>query len=234
MADDLTPDRWAQLLSVLSLDAAPELYTAMGVPTRDPATFQKVLREVIRDARRQHDDTPNRVPPLAVMLAERLPAPDVAAFLRWARGAFLGYHADQPWWSAWDIVFTRWATSRQSDLDFLPPPKRDELVAAYRRDAAVNDVRARGEKAAEQPLSDWDLEVFARRDYGSEWDSGPYRVIEAIARDHRLKTFVARTLPGLAPAEREQLHARAQALLAALGVWMPGPLPRLDELLEEL
>lgn len=230
-AGDLTPDEWAQLLAVLSLDAAPEFYGAMGVPARDPVAFQRALRAAILEARGRHDAEPDRIPPVAAMLADRLPEPDAEAFLRWARRAFLGYHADQPEWSAWDIVFSHWAYSRRGDLDFLPPVTRDALVDAYRNTAATDDVRERGERAAERPLSDWDVEIYARRGYGAEWESGPYSTIEAVCRIKRLKQFVAAMWPRLTPREHAQLHDRADALIAELGVWLPGPLPRLDTLL---
>lgn len=228
---DLTPDEWAQLLAVLSLGAAPEFYGLMGVPTRDPATFQRALRATILDARGRQDAEPDHIPPVAEMFADRLQTSDAEAFLRWARGVFLGYHADQPEWSAWDIVFSQWAYSRRGDLGFLPTTTRDALVVAYREIAETDDVRERCERAAERPLSDWDVEVYARRGYGAEWESGPYSTIEAVCRIERLKQFVSVVWPELTPQERAQLHDRAEALLAELGVWMPGPLPQLDTLL---
>lgn len=164
------------------------------------------------------------------MLAKRLPVSEAAAFFRWARGLFLGDHSDQPGWSAWDIVFLHYAYSRQADLAFLPESTRSAVIAAYRREVRTDDVRELGNDTSKLPLSDWDIEIFKRRDFGPTWESGPYSIIELIARVERLKRFVATIWPILTPAEREQLYHRAQDLLTSLGVWMPGPLPRLNDL----
>ena len=55
-------------------------------------------------------------------------------------------------------------------------------------------MRERGERAMARPLSDWDVEVYARCAYGAEWESGPYAMIEAICRIERLKQFVGATV----------------------------------------
>ena len=234
MSNDLTAEQWTQLLSLLSLDGALPLYEAMGVPVAEKGAFQKTLREVILEARRLYEASPDHVPPVAVMLFDRLGSSAAGPFATWAQGAFLGYHADQPEWSAWDIVFSHWAYSRCQDLDFLPQQKRDAFITGYREKAATDDVKQKGEEIFEKQLSAWDLEMFARQGYGSTWESSPYSTAEAIVRIGRLKKFANEVWKSLPPSEREELQQRAQALIDQLKVWMPGPLPRLDVLLREL
>jgi hypothetical protein len=234
MSPDLTAEQWTQLLSLLSLDGALPLYEDMGVPVAEKDAFQKTLRVVIIEARRLYETNPNRVPSVAAMMSARLGSAAAEPFTVWARGIFLGYHADQPEWSAWDIVFSQWAYSRRKELDFLPQQKRDWLITSYREKANTDDIKQKGEEILKKPLSDWDLEMFARQGYGIAWESSPYSTAEAIVRIERLKRLVAELWPILTPDEREEVQNRGQALINLLRVWMPGPLPRLDVLLREL
>lgn len=234
MSHELTPEQWNQLLSLLSLDGALPLYEAMGVPVADKDSFQKILRDVIIDARRRFEVHPEQVPPVASMLFHRLGSTAAEPFAAWARGAFLGYHADQPDWSAWDIVMSHWAYSRSQDLDFLPEQKRESFVSGYREKAESGDVKRKGLEMLNKALSDWDLDMFARRRYGISWESSPYSTAEAIARIERLKRFAREVWQGLSPSEKEEFQQRAQALIDELEVWMPGLLPGLDTLLKEL
>jgi hypothetical protein len=231
MSRELTAEQWAELLGLLSMDAILPLYDLMGVPVADPAGFQKTLRDVVREARRRYEADPDAVPPVAAMLLDRLDPADAERFAAWAGGVYLGYHADQPDWSAWDIVFSQWAYSRRRDLDFLPAEKRGLVIDGYRRMVDTGDVKARCREVMAQPLSDWDLEVFSRRGYGVAPHSGPCSTVEAIARIERLKKYCAEVWQALTPAEREQLGRRAQTLLDQMRVWMPGPLPPLGDLL---
>lgn len=231
MSSDLTAEQWTQLLSLLSLDGALALYEDMGVPVVDKEAFQRTLREVILEARNQYEANPDSVPSVVAMLCARLGGPAASQFIAWAKGLFLGYHADQPDWSAWDIVFSQWAYSRSKELDFLSKQKQDLFIARYREKATADDIKRKGEESLRKPLSAWDMEMFARQGYGVAWESSPYSTAEAIVRIERLKRFAAESWSTLTPDEREELQVRAQALLDNLKVWMPGPLPRLDALL---
>jgi hypothetical protein len=205
----------------------------MGVPIGDKRAFQTTLREVILEARRLYEASPDHLPAVAATLLRRLGMATARPFVSWARGAFLGYHADQPEWSAWDIVFSHWAYSRSGDLDFLPAQQRDAFITGYREKAATDDVKQKGEELLEKQLSAWDLETFARQGYGSTWESSPYSTAEAIIRIERLKKFVNEVWNSLTPTDREELQRRAQELINQLKVWMPGALPRLDVLLRQ-
>jgi hypothetical protein len=231
MPNELSTEQWAQLLSLLSLDGSLPLYEAMGVPVDDKQGFQKTLREAILDARRLYDASPGQIPSVAAMLFDRLGSIAAAGFAHWAQNAFLGYHADQPDWSAWDIVFSHWAYSRCKDLDFLRQQTQDSFIASYTQKAVTDDVKQRGEELLYSPLSEWDLEMFARRGYGVAWECSPYSTVEAIIRIERLKKFAGQVWQNLSLDERGEVQKRAQALIDELKVWMPGPLPSLEQLL---
>ena len=202
----------------------------MGVPTKDKYAFQQRLRDAILEGRRAYEANPMIIPSVVDLFTQRLGPVEAGPFVDWATRVFLGYHADQPDWSAWDFVLSQWAYSRTSDLSFLPPEKQQGFVAGYRQVASSDDVRAKAEELAPAPLSDWDLEMASRRGYGPAWEASPFSIAEAIVRIERLKRFAAQLLPYLTLAEREELQRRAQALISQLGVWMPGALPRLDVL----
>jgi len=231
MAKEVSAEQWNQLLSVLSMDKSRGFYAAMGAPVENVERFQATLREVILDGRQRYEANPERVPDIAGLLVQRLDGETAKRFAEWARGAFLGYHADQPDWSAWDIVFSQWAYSRRKDLAFLPEEKRALFVSDYRREATTEDVREAAREVAEKPLSDWDLEMYARRNWGASWESSPFSIMESIARIERLKRFARAFWVGLDERERVAMQQAAEKLADELGVWMPGPLPTLDELL---
>lgn len=229
----MSSEQWNQLLSVLSLDGVVRFYEPMCVPVIDKTIFQRTLRQVIVEARRQFSTMPDRIPPFEAMLFEQVSGAEAGPLRHWAQRVFLGYHPDQPEWSAWDIVFSQWAYSRRKDLSFLPEPKWDWIVTSYQREAITDDVKKQAEDVLKQPMSDWDLEMFARRGWGASWESGPYSLVEAIIRVERLKRFSAKVWSRLGPAEREALIQAGQSLISDLHVWMPGALPRLDDLLKE-
>jgi hypothetical protein len=231
MAKDLSTEQWNQLLSVLSLDNARGFYDAMGVPVENTESFQASLREAIMEGRQRYETNPRETPDVAKLLLQRLDATTAQRFVKWASGAFLGYHADQPDWSAWEIVFSRWAYSRQNDLAFLPQQKRESLVSEYRLHVTTDDIERLATEALEASLSDWDLEMYARRDWGASWESSPFSVIESIVRIERLKRFARAFRASLDEREREAMQRAAEKLVEELGVWMPGPLPTLDSLL---
>jgi hypothetical protein len=234
MPKELTSAQWNQLLSLLSMDVALPFYPAMAVPVENSGPSRAILRQVIVDARRKYEENPSEVPDVVSMFMTRLEPAVADQFRRWARNIFLGYHADQPDWSAWDIVFSQWAYSRRKDLEFLPEEKRNSLVTEYRQNATTDDIKQLANMELERPLSDWDVEMYSRRNYGASWESGPFSTIEAIVRIERLKSLVQRFWPMLDDRERQMVQSGAQKLIEELGVWIPGPLPSLNSLLEQL
>jgi hypothetical protein len=234
MSNELNTEQWSQLMSLLSLDGVLPLYEAMGVPVDHKEAFQKALREVILKARQLYEASPDHLPSVATMLFDRLGTVAAGHFAHWAQSIFLGYHADQPDWSAWDIVFSQWAYSRRQDLDFLPQQKQNEFIAGYRQDAVTEDVKKKGEELLNSPLSDWDLEMFSRRGYSISWEASPYSTAEVIIRIERLKKFARKMWQNLSPSEKKEFQERGQTLINALKVWMPGPLPSLEHLLRIL
>ena len=233
MSHSLGTEQWNQLLSLLSLDAVLPLYGDMGVPVPvgEKKQFQALLRQVILQARSDYEARPSSVPDVSAMLLGTLDRWSAADFEKWASGVFLGYHADQPEWSAWDIIFLNWAYSHHQDLEVLPVEKRNEFISGYRKMVSTDDVKQKCQALSQEPLSAWDLEIFGRRGYGSSWESGPFHVVESIARIERLKRFARQFWRALSLSEINALEQKARALIRKLKVWMPAALPRLDELM---
>ena len=174
---------------------------------------------------------PNIIPEVSKIFFDRLGA-TATVFGTWAQGVFLGYHADQPGWSTWDIVFSQWAYSRIQDLYFLPQEKCGSLVRQYRTEVDTIDIRRKADIILKIPLTGWDLEMFSRQGYGIAWESGPFAIAESIIRIQRLKKFAGKWWSTLTSSERYLIEERAVMLIADLKVWLPGSLPRLSELLE--
>ena len=230
MSKPLTADQWTQLLSLLSLDAMEPLLGDMGLPVIDKSWFVSLLRRVIAEARELYANGTGQVPPVPTMLLDRI-GTEADKFNHWANGVFLGYHADQPDWSAWDIILSQWAYSRSGDLDFLGEHDREAFLMDYRLKASTDDIREKYGEVLGQPLSDWDVEMFARRGWGIEWEEGPGSIAEAIVRINRLKGVAATLVSRLDESRRTALQLRAQQLIDELHVWMPSPLPSLVSLL---
>ena len=232
--DVFNSQQWRQLLSLLSLDEVVPLYEIMGLTVRDKAKFLQVLRQTIREIRVQYEADAMRVPTVAAMLIGNLEremsAETALTFIAWAKTVFLGNHSDQPTWSAWDIVFSHWAYSRQRDIAFLPEDLRDYLVTGYREQVDAEDIEKQIETQKMQRLSEWDMEVFARQGYSIEDAPNPYLTVKFITRIHRLQTFSAQFARKLSSSEKEQVNRQAQSLIDELGVWMPGPVPGIDTL----
>lgn len=222
-------DAWEKLLPILSLERTLPLYGAMGVPGNDPAVLQRQIREVLRPQTSEHGlgDKSSWLE----MLRERLGTAQLTVFLQWAEGVYLGYHADQPEWSAWQIAFSQFAYSHRGKIDFLKAEKREIFLTGYRERVEIDDIKNINTTLAKLPLSAWDLDVFSAQGYGASWESGPLAVVEPLIEVERLKQFAREFWIALEPTEREELQRRAQALLQELRVWMPGPLADLGVLL---
>ena len=226
--------QWRQLLSLLSLDGVIPLYEIMGLMVRDKAIFLQVLRQTIREIRVQYEADATHVPIVAAMLIRNLEreisTETALTFIAWAKTVFLGNHSEQPTWSAWDIVFSHWAYSRQRDVAFLSADLRDYLVIGYREQVDPEDITNRIEAQKMQQLSEWDMDVFVRQGYSIEDAPNPYQTVKFITRIHRLQTFLAQFALKLSSSEKEQVERQAQSLIDELGVWMPGPIPSIDTL----
>lgn len=239
MSTNSYPDpKLTTLLVLLSLDGVVPLYADLGLPFEDGRAFLRVLRETILENRLAWESGSGQPPALRALLLRNLQeglGPHAArVFSRWAETLFMGDHAAQPQWSAWDIVFSNWAFGGKSEPKGLPADKREALLRSYVDKTSVDDLKAKVAELRARRLSEWDLDMYARHGYGVDEFTDPYLIIELMVKIRRLQEFWAEAGPLLSDEEMEALLSEAGELIERLGVWMPGPLQSLDELAEEL
>ncbi len=226
------------LIILLSLDGVVPLYEEMGVPAEDGKAFLLVLRKTVVENRRIWATSSEQRPALRALLLRNLRdalGHDAArAFSRWAENAFVGDHAAQPQWSGWEIVFSNWAFNEQLWLKGLPDEKKEALLRSYVEKTSVEDLRAKIGGLKSRPLSEWDLDMYARHGYGVDEFADPYLIVELMVKMRRFQQFWCEAAPGLADEEKEMLLSEGQEVIDRLGVWMPGPLRSLDELGEDV
>lgn len=223
---------WTQISIVLSLDVAFEFFADFRLPARDHLDFQNRLRNAIGELRKIASEGGNDMPNIRNVMKNHMPPSDIQRLNAWGNKQFLGYHADQPAISAWDVVVSHWAYSRNREIEFLGPENHRWFCQEYKSKVLVDDIRQRSEIAAERPLSDWDLEMYSRHQFGKEWESSPFATIESMVRGNRLIQFLAQFSKRLGVDNSVQVQRSAESLLGEMRVWMPFKLPRLESLLE--
>ncbi len=223
---------WTKISIVLSLDLAFEFFADFRLPARDHRDFQNRLRNAIGELRKIASLDGNATPNIREVMKNHLPPSDLPRLLAWGNKQFLGYHADQPALSAWDIVVSHWAYSRNREIEFLGPDNHKWFCQEYRSTVQVDDIRQRSEIASVRLLSDWDLEMYSRHQFGKEWESSPFATIESMVRGTRLIQFLAQFSKRLKVDDGVQVQRSAESILGEMRVWMPFKLPRLEGLLE--
>jgi hypothetical protein len=233
--NDLTPQQWTRLLALLSLDGVVPLYEYMGLTMENKACVLQILRDTILEGRSLYKVNPTYFPPLADMLLQNLEqelGTEVSKlFNSWFKTVFLGDHAEQPEWSAWDIIFSHWAYSRTEDIQFLSDEVRNYLTIEYGQKVDTEDLQLLIQQIKSQRLSDWDMAMFERHSYSIFDESDPYLTVEYIVKIYRLQQFIKELTLKLSSIEKEQIVQTAQKLINELDVWMPGPIPDFDTLI---
>jgi hypothetical protein len=233
--------RWNKLFILLSLDGIIPLYGDFGLYPQARNAFVAVLRDSILANRRQYEqprpptEGPAAMTPLPELFIGKLAAgwgqAEAAKFQNWARQVFLGDHAEQPDWSAWEIVFSQWAYGNQHTVHGLAPERREILLEGFRKMVSSPDADAKIRQLKTQPLSAWDLDMYSRHGFDNfDEFADPYSAVGWMIRIRKLQEFVGRAVGFLSETEKTQLREEGQRLLDELGVWMPGPLKPLDDL----
>src|ERR1051326_6600063 len=128
----LNPTRWGMIFTLLSIDIIAPLYEAMGLNLRDKDGFRQLLRHLILENRRNYEQNPEVIPPLADRVLAEMEAKfgkeESEHFYKWATTVYNEVHADQPQWSAWELLFFRAAYNAEiRERLGLPPHKLDSI-----------------------------------------------------------------------------------------------------------
>ena len=225
--------QWNTISIVLSLDVSTEFFRDLVIPTNDHVRLQRQLRSAILQFRQVAADNHLRVTKISDVFVDHLEVAELSPFLKWGERQYLGYHAEQPHFSAWDIIVSHWAFSRSQDIAFLPPETLRWFKKEYRSSAVVDDIRTKSARIGTRPLSDWDLEMYARHKFGPTWEASPYATIESMVRGNRLIRFLVQFSTMLGIDDQFRIQKCAESLLAEFGVWMPSELCRLTIFVQE-
>ncbi len=213
--------REARAVMLLSLDRTRPFAHEMGLSVRGEFPWAECMRDFIREYRRAfYRDAPPHAP------AESLP--DVAEFTRvrlgadagralrwWLAHVYAEAPSDHPEYRAWEDVL-RHARRRPavwSHLD-LPPRLAGRVRELFEEAIDPDRLEPIRERVRSQPLSDWDLHLYAVNAWNDDLPDapvGPDLAIYLITRDYRNRVFWDALTRELTAEEQRAVHAAAQA-----------------------
>ncbi|HHH29996.1 MAG TPA: hypothetical protein ENK57_16855 [Polyangiaceae bacterium] len=222
--------RIAGIASLLSLDVAtPFLQELTGLDV-EPSKLQDPLRELIVEVRKQAETdeaAPSDFEARFRAMVERELGGDARRTL-WHfidEVYALGY-AERPAWSGWHMAFkaTSFRPETRDGLDLIP--KRKALLTYFDGISDLSELQQLVDKLRQEPPTDWDLEVYARRSWDPSSDvSAPFRVILDNILMQRFRRFMREVDEQLDDLAQVRLTQWANRILDDLGVYKPEPLP---------
>jgi hypothetical protein len=232
----LSATQWGFIFTLLSMDVISPLYEAMGLQLQQKQQFIQLLRRLVLENRRIYEANPTVVPPLAERVLEEmavfLDRTETEHFYNWAVNVFIWVPADQPHWTAWETLFLRYAYNDGArDQLGLPLERRDVILAEYRRAVNIEDVEELVRQLKNQPLSDWDLEMYAIHNFNNNDDlSDPFANVLRTVELNRFQLFWEQLHRKLSTGEMMRLWEHGQRMAEEMGLWLPEPLKTPHEL----
>jgi hypothetical protein len=222
----LSPIQWGMIFILLSMDVITPFWEAMGLRLRDSKYFQNLLRSLIIENRKIYEQDPETIPPLAARVFEQLESlmgkSESESLYKWATNIYNEVHADQPQWSAWEIIFFRAAYNAQIKKQLgLPEEEIDSILSKYKKDLDTADVEQKIESLKTKPLSDWDLEMYSIHQFHNDDLNNPFDLVLRFIRMNRFQNFWEGLLQNLSEDEKVILHQNGQEIIKEMGVWLP-------------
>lgn len=230
----LKPAQWSSIFTLLSLDNMAALYGAMGL-SLSPEKFQPVLRKIILEYRRTYEKQPQRMPPLADRVLDGT-ASSVGGQLAnhlylWSTTVFLETHADQPQWSAWEILIGYSPLlQRLNNRGALTLARFQSIKEMFDTSMDISEAEELVAESKKRPFSAWDLEMYAMHNYSPDDLSDPFSLALRIVEMNNFQVFWENYVTGAPGSEKEALWDEGQVVVKERGIWMPGPLERPDRL----
>lgn len=219
-------DAWRRLVAILTLDRVKPFFPDLGLGFVPMETVQKVLRQWLhRYLAAEASGNPR--PPVAELmlaLAAELGEDDAERFGRQAQDAY--FLADDAPLNRWRRWMTRW--SRRPDLWQelrLPAERSEALRQACLRATSEETVLAAADALQAQPLSDWDLGVFAALGFDDD-ENDPLTSVTLTINRLNFRRFWQELHRVLNEREKQVLLENARRLVAAEGSRLPvDPMP---------
>jgi len=193
------------------------------------------LRKVIQKNREEYIERSKLATPLADKFIEQLNNQDSLNFIHWSQQIFLGYHPDQPQWSAWRIIFLNWSIVKSSTKMKSFENKIERLLMLYRKNIDTTDLDEEMAKSATNALSEWDLKMYTRHGFDNTDEyAEPQLTLIAIVEIHRLQCLWGGERGKFSSDEILLLCQHGQLVIDKLKVWMPeGSVSCIDSLWNE-
>lgn len=214
--DRLPARRWGLIFTLLSMDLAQPFSGALGLAAFPLARFRNDLRAVILDYR-AHVLATRTPEPIAARAFARLDADDGWRLFEWCTGTFMYVMADQKVWYRWylslsRVVYDAPAASRLIDL------LSGETLNTVRAAMDTGSVEATIAGAKRSPLSQWDVEMYARHGFNDEIGPDPFDIILSTVKIARTQALMTSLVESLDPESLRVLHVDSARYLAALGL----------------
>lgn len=231
----LDPAQWGLILALLSMDVIVPFYEEMGLILKNKRNFVPVLRDLILTNRKQYEADQGVVPPIAEKVLAALQSTfgesDAQTFFRWATNIFFQVHADNPQWSAWEILMSEWVYNHSVVLSRLSENRAENPVDRYGEINDIADVESKIAVVRQKPLSVWDMEMYAIHGFSNDDElNDPFADVVSTIEMNRFRRFWRMLCDTLTSEDKRLLHEQGQKTADELEIWMPGPLVDPDAL----
>jgi|GEM_PF-3928120 len=215
---------WGLLYALLSLDRVFPLYPRLAVPG-DPRLLQLAIRRAIVKNRAIADHDPQLVDIEAVAQAaieHDMGADGFASLRRWALDAFEdGSDRTKPW-TVWKMIF-QYLTMDAEAMAAIFRDHNTAVQSSYGRFSS-DPVYDTIEALKQDPLSDWDSEMYARHAWSDEdLVSAPLNYVELTITGVNFRRFFHASVGN---ADSELLFDYGKRLVEKLGLAGLAPLAR--------
>jgi hypothetical protein len=224
-------DAWRHLVAILTLDRVKPFFPDLGLGFVPPDTAQRILRQWLHRylaAEVLGNPTP-RVVELIRALAAEFGENEAERFGRQAQGGyFLAHDAPLNRWRRW---MSGWSRRPELWQQLGMPAERSEALRQACLKATSGDAVIAAEDAVlAQPLSDWDLGVYAALGFDDDESAPLSSVVLTIGRIRFLR-FWRELDQVLSERERQTLLENARRMVAAEGSRLPvDPTPARGEM----
>lgn len=225
----LDPTQWGLIIALLSMDVIEPFFEDMGLILRKKRNHVIVLRDLILVSRKQYEADQGVVPPIAdnvlATLRSTFGESDAQTFFVWATNIFYQVHADNPQWSAWDILMSEWIYNDSFIPQVLSEEKAQILVDRYEKIMDIADVESNIVVIKKKPLSMWDMEMYAIHGFSNDDElNDPFADVVSTVEMNRFRQFWRILCDTLTSEDKRLLHEKGQNAVDKLEIWMPGPL----------
>lgn len=228
IAPEFDRARWYWIITLLSMDVVRPFYDLMGLRSLPADELQRVLRREIVAARKRWGTAQPGDPPFAPqaiikVVADSLGAAASRHLAWWERNIFRDDPRDNLNLQKWTSILQTctYEPGLWTRLGFLAPVE-EEALERFRRSRKIEEYQRRQQEVDEQPLSDWDLHLYALHLFddnlytqqNTALPDGPRLWIKPTIRDKQRYDFWAWVLSVLPATQIDRLYEVGRQIVA--------------------